>query len=136
MVEAPLFGTRELYDRLAEALNDDSTWLKKARDLDYTMTHVYTAPIDRVFSFRFDKGRLVDITDADLGVEITSDFVLTATPEVWEKVLVSQQVGAQIALVTGKIKVKGKMGALLKNMSAFNYLLEVLCGLNPVMSRV
>lgn len=136
MPDAPLFGTRELYDRLGEALNDDPTWLKKSKDLDYTMTHVYTAPIDKVFNFRFDKGRLVDITDADVGAEITSDFVLTATPEVWEKVLVSQQLGAQIALVTGKIKVKGKLGALLKNMSAFNYLLEVLCGLEPVLSRV
>lgn len=136
MAEAPLFGTRELYDRLADALNDDPAWLKKSRDLDYTMTHVYTAPIDKVFSFRFDKGRFVDVTEADTGSEITSDFVLTATPEVWEKVLVSQQIGAQIALVTGKIKVRGKLGALLKNMSAFNYLLEVLCGLEPVLSRV
>jgi putative sterol carrier protein len=136
MVEAPLFGTRELYDRLAAALNDDPAWLKKSRELDYTMTHVYTSPIDKVFSFRFDKGKLVDVTEVDAGGEVTSDFVLTATPQIWEKVLVSQQLSANIALVTGKIKVKGKMGVLLKNMSAFNYLLEVLCGLEPVLSRV
>ena len=48
--------------------------------------------------------------------------------------LVSQTITPQIALVTRKIAVEGKMTVLLKHISVFNYLLAVLIGLEPVMS--
>ena len=63
-----------------------------------------------------------------------ADFVLTGSPEVWERMLVSQTISPQIALVTRKISVDGKMSVLLKHISVFNYLLAVLIGLEPVMS--
>ena len=135
MADNPLFGTRELYDALGVALAADPAWERKGKELDYTMSHVYTAPIDKVFWFRFDKGALNDVTELASPDERPTDFVLTATPGVWESVLVTQEMGAQIAMVTRKIKVQGKMGVLLKNMGAFNHLLGVLTGLDPVMSR-
>jgi hypothetical protein len=128
----PLFGTREVYDALAEALNDDPKWLSKASVLNYTMTHVYTEPLNKTFTFRFEGGKLLDVRDVD--GPAPADFVLSGTPEVWERMLVSQTITPQIALVTRKIHVEGSMTTLLKHISVFNYLLAVLIGLDPVMS--
>ena len=128
----PLFGTREVYDALAEALNDDPKWLAKASVLNYTMTHVYTEPVNKTFTFRFEGGKLLDVRDVD--GPAPADFVLTATPEVWERMLVTQTITPQIALVTRKIHVDGSMTTLLKHITVFNYLLAVLTGLEPVMS--
>jgi hypothetical protein len=128
----PLFGTREIYDNLAEKLNDDPKWLEKATVLNYTMTHVYTEPLNKVFTFRFEGGKLLDVRDVD--GPAPADFVLTGSPQVWERMLVSQEITPQIALVTRKIGVDGKMSVLLKHISVFNYLLAVLIGLEPVMS--
>ena len=132
MTTRPLFGTREVYDGLAEALNDDPKWLAKAQVLNYTMTHVYTEPLNKTFTFRFEGGKLLDVRDVD--GPAPADFVLSGTPEVWERMLVSQTITPQIALVTRKIHVDGSMTALLKHITVFNYLLAVLIGLEPVMS--
>jgi len=61
----PIFGTREVYDALAETLNDDPKWLAKASVLNYTMTHVYTEPVNKTFTFRFEGGKLLDVRDVD-----------------------------------------------------------------------
>lgn len=128
----PLFGTRELYDALAEALNDDPKWLEKAAVLNYTMTHVYTAPLNKTFTFRFEAGKLLDVEDRDSPAP--ADFVLTATPEIWQRMLVDQSITPQVAMVTRKVQVDGKLSVLLKNISVFNYLLAVLIGLEPVLT--
>lgn len=128
----PLFGTREVYDALAEALNDDPKWLAKAQVLNYTMTHVYTEPLNKTFTFRFEGGKLLDVREVD--GPAPADFVLSGSPETWERMLVSQTITPQIALVTRKIHVDGSMTTLLKHISVFNYLLAVLTGLEPVMS--
>ena len=128
----PLFGTREVYDALAEALNDDPKWLAKAQVLNYTMTHDYTEPLNKTFTFRFEGGKLLDVRDVE--GPAPADFVLSASPEVWERMLVSQTITPQIALVTRKIHVEGSMTTLLKHITVFNYLLAVLTGLDPVMS--
>ena len=128
----PLFGTREVYDALAEALNEDPKWLAKAQVLNYTMTHVYTEPLNKTFTFRFEGGKLLDVRDVD--GPAPADFVLSGSPETWERMLVSQTITPQIALVTRKIHVDGSMTTLLKHITVFNYLLAVLTGLEPVMS--
>ena len=132
MTTRPLFGTREVYDALAEALNEDPKWLAKASILNYTMTHVYTEPLNKTFTFRFEGGKLLDVRDVE--GPAPADFVLTASPEIWERMLVTQTITPQIALVTRKIHVDGSMTTLLKHISVFNYLLAVLTGLDPVMS--
>ena len=63
-----------------------------------------------------------------------ADFVLTATPEIWQRMLVDQTISPQVAMVTRKVAVDGKLRVLLKHISVFNYLLAVLIGLEPVMS--
>ena len=131
-MQHPIFGTREVYDALAEALNDDPKWLAKATMLNYTMTHVYTEPINKTFTFRFEGGKLLDVREVD--GPAPADFVLTGTPETWERMLVSQTITPQIAMVTRKISVDGKLTVLLKHISVFNYLLAVLIGLEPVMT--
>lgn len=128
----PLFGTREVYDALAEALNEDPKWLAKAQVLNYTMTHVYTEPLNKTFTFRFEGGKLLDVREVD--GPAPADFVLSGSPETWERMLVSQTITPQIALVTRKIHVDGSMTTLLKHITVFNYLLAVLTGLEPVMS--
>jgi hypothetical protein len=128
----PLFGTREVYDALAEALNEDPKWLAKAQVLNYTMTHVYTEPLNKTFTFRFEGGKLLDVREVN--GPAPADFVLSGSPETWERMLVSQTITPQIALVTRKIHVDGSMTTLLKNITVFNYLLAVLTGLEPVMS--
>jgi hypothetical protein len=128
----PLFGTREVYDALAEALNEDPKWLAKAQVLNYTMTHVYTEPMNKTFTFRFEGGKLLDVREVD--GPAPADFVLSGSPQTWERMLVSQTITPQIALVTRKIHVDGSMTTLLKNITVFNYLLAVLTGLEPVMS--
>ena len=128
----PLFGTREVYDALAEALNEDPKWLAKAQVLNYTMTHVYSEPLNKTFTFRFEGGKLLDVHEVD--GPAPADFVLTGSPETWERMLVSQTITPQIALVTRKIHVDGSMTTLLKHITVFNYLLAVLTGLEPVMS--
>jgi hypothetical protein len=101
MTTRPLFGTREVYDALAEALNDDPEWLAKASVLNYTMTHVYTEPVNKTFTFRFEGGKLLDVRDVD--GPAPADFVLTGSPDTWERMLVSQTLSPQIAMVTRKI---------------------------------
>ena len=128
----PLFGTREVYDALAQALNEDPKWLAKAQVLNYTMTHVYTEPLNKTFTFRFEGGKLLDVRDVD--GPAPADFVLSGSPETWERMLVLQTITPQIALVTRKIHVDGSMTTLLKHITVFNYLLAVLTGLEPVMS--
>ena len=129
----PLFGTREIYDALAEKLNDDPKWLEKATVLNYTMTHVYSEPLNKTFTFRFEGGKLLDIEERD--GPAPADFVLSATPEVWERILVAQTLSPNVALVTRKLHVDGSMTTLLKHISVFNYLLNVLTSLDPVMTR-
>jgi hypothetical protein len=129
----PLFGTREVYDALAAGLNDDPKWLEKAKVLNYTMTHVYTEPVSKTFSFRFDAGKMLDIAETD--DVAPADFVLTATPEIWERMLVTQTLSPNVALVTRKVSVDGKLHVLLKHIGVFNYLLGVLTSLDPVMSE-
>lgn len=127
----PLFGTREVYDALAANLNEDPKWLEKAKVLNYTMTHVYTEPVNKTFTFRFDAGKLLDVRDVE--GEAPADFVLTASPEIWERMLVTQTISPNVALVTRKISVDGKLHVLLKHIGVFNYLLGVLTSLDPVM---
>ena len=102
----PLFGTREVYDALAEALNEDPKWLAKAQVLNYTMTHVYTEPMNKTFTFRFEGGKLLDVRERRRAGP--ADFVLTGSPEMWERMLVGQTISPQIALVTRKIDVDGQ----------------------------
>ncbi|HEY1972971.1 MAG TPA: hypothetical protein VGH89_33820 [Pseudonocardia sp.] len=128
----PTFGTRELYDALAEALNVDAVWLVKAKAMTFSMTHVYQGKIERAFRMEFTAGRISEVTVyGDPADAPPSVFVLTGDYDDWRDMLATAELSVNIALVSRKILVKGKMGALMKNIPQFNYIIGKLIELEP-----
>jgi hypothetical protein len=128
----PVFGTRSLYEALADGLAADPAWATKGKALTMTMTHVYTEPINRAFFMEFEEGAITTVEELASPDDRPAEYVLSASPEIWERVLVTQTLAANLALVSRRIAVKGKMGWILKNIGAFNHLLSVLTTLDPV----
>jgi putative sterol carrier protein len=121
----PLFGTRQMYEALAQRINNDPEWLQRAWHLSFSMAHVYTGAVNHSFSFRFDGGRLVDI--AEHGAP--ADFVLTASTETWEQVM-TRELDAKRAVVGKQIRVQGDMLTLIKHMVVLKGLVDHLVGLD------
>src|SRR5581483_11351026 len=90
------FGTVDFYQAMADQLNNDPAWADIGKDLSYSMVYVFTEPVDKRFFATFDQGKVT-------GVREPTD-----------------------AVTTGKMKVKGKMTTLLKNMKAFSYVIEAM----------
>ncbi|MET8249143.1 hypothetical protein ABZV31_35120 [Streptomyces sp. NPDC005202] len=132
MTSRPTFGTRELYDALAETLNGDPVWRKKARKMTFGMTHVYTGKLPLVVRMNFTEGVMSDVTVYDSVADApNSEFVLTGNSENWERMLVTGELSVNIALVSKQISVKGKMGPMMKNIPQFNYIIAKLIELEP-----
>lgn len=125
----PRFGTRQMYEALAQRINNDPEWLQRAGHLNFSMAHVYTGTVNRSYSFRFDGGRLVDIAEPGAPV----DFVLTAPAETWEQVLTGD-LDAKRAVVGKQIKVEGEMLTLIKHMVVLKGLVDHLVGLDVTVS--
>lgn len=121
----PLFGTRPMYEALAERLNNDPEWLERAGHLSFSMAHVYTGVVNHTFSFRFDAGRLIDIAEHNTPV----DFTLTAPAETWEQVM-TRQLDAKRAVVTKQIRVEGDMLTVIKHMVVLKGLVDHLSELD------
>jgi len=121
----PLFGTRPMYEALAQRVNNDPEWLGRAGHLSFSMAHVYTGVVNQTFSFRFDRGRLVDLAEHDT----TADFVLTAPAETWEQVM-TRQLDAKRAVVSKQIRVEGDMLTLIKHMVVLKGLVDHLTDLD------
>lgn len=119
----PLFGTRQMYELLAQRVNDDPEWLQRAGHMTYTMTHVYTEPVNRSFSVRIEAGRLVEIAEHD--GPAPGDFVLTASPEDWEQVATGE-LDAKRAIVAGQIQASGDKLTLLKHVVVLKKLVDHL----------
>jgi hypothetical protein len=133
-VKQPTFGTRELYDSLAESLNRDPTWLAKAKAMTFSMAHVYRLPDDsqRTFRMEFRNGTMSDVTTFDDPADLPDTaFVLRGSFEDWRDMLVTEELSVNVALVTRRIVVKGKMGTLMKNIPQFNYIISKLIELEP-----
>jgi hypothetical protein len=134
-MKQPTFGTRELYDSLAESLNSDPTWLAKARAMTYSMAHIYELSDGsrRTFRMEFRAGILSDIVEFDDPANLPETaFVLRGSYEDWRDMLATQELSVNVALVTRRIVVKGKMGALMKNIPQFNYIITKLIELEPM----
>ena len=116
----PLFGTGEMYEALARRVNDDPEWLARAGHMNFTMAHAYG---HRSCSFRFDGGRLVDVTEHD--GPAAADFVLTAPRETWEQA-VTGQLDVKRAIVTKQIQAGGDMLTLLKHVVVLKHLVRYL----------
>jgi hypothetical protein len=130
--QRPTFGTRELYDALAEALNHDEVWLKKAKKMSFGMTHVYTGATPLTVRMEFDSGVMGNVHQYEQPEDAPpSEFVLSGDSESWTQMLVTGELSVNIALVSRQILVKGKMGPLMKNIPQFNYIIARLIDLEP-----
>ena len=131
----PTFGTRELYDDLAESLNTDPKWLVKAKAMTFSMAHVYQWKdgAERTFRMEFRNGAMSDVTDAYGPDDLPATaLVLTGSFEDWRDMLVTEELSVNVAMVTRRIVVKGKMGTMMKNIPQFNYIISKLIELEPL----
>ena len=117
------FGTVEFYEAMGDMLNNDPEWAEVGKKLSYSMVYVYGAPLQREFYVTFDEGRVTEVREAGDGDADQADFVVSGAPDVWRGVF-QKEINPTAALTTGKLKVKGKMTTLLKNMSAFSYVVD------------
>jgi len=119
------FGSLAFYEAMAETLNDDPVWLDKGRKLTYAMVYRYEAPLEGDFFLRFDAGKVVEVKTPDVADVEHADFVISGSSDVWRAAF-EGSVNPTIALARGQIKVKGDTKQLIKNMSAFKYILEAM----------
>jgi hypothetical protein len=132
---SPTFGTRELYDDLATSLNSDPKWLAKAKAMTFSMAHVYQWEngTERTFRMEFSGGEMSDVTEFDDPAALPATArVLTGSFEDWRDMLVTEELSVNVAMVTRRIVVKGKMGTMMKNIPQFNYIISKLIELEPL----
>jgi putative sterol carrier protein len=89
------------------------------------MVFAYGPPVDRTFFLRFGEGKVFDVKELGGADAEQADFVLSAAPEVWRGIF-DQTINPTNALVKGQIKVKGKIAALLRHMTAFSYIIDAM----------
>lgn len=121
----PLFGTPEFFGAVAAALAADEVWAKKASNLTASMVYVYGEPMNRAMSVRFESGVLVSFESVDPSSPPAADFVISASGSLW-KAIATKQAKPTTAMASGKLKVKGKQTVLLRNMSAFTRLMDLM----------
>jgi hypothetical protein len=122
-------GTLGVYEALAEVLAADPDWATLGSGLDYSMVHVYTAPLDRAFYFRFEHGKLADLHEVDPAAA-EADYVLTGPPAVWgrvfSKVPKARASGFHLALSTNQIRFTGPfMQTYLRQTKPWEHLLDL-----------
>jgi hypothetical protein len=119
------FGTVAVYEAMADLLNHDPVWADKGKSIDYSMIFDYGSPVEKTFFLRFGDGKVFDVKELPGTDAVKADFVLSAAPDVWRGIF-DQTINPTNALVKGQIKVKGKIAALLRHMTAFSYIIEAM----------
>lgn len=116
------FGTVGFYEAMADQLNRDPEWTTLGKAISYSMIFDYGPPVDKRFFALFDEGRVIEVREAAPD-ESDVDFAISGPADLWRGIF-DQTVNPTAALMKGQMKVKGKMTALLKNMNAFNYVID------------
>lgn len=119
------FGTLEFYEAMGEALNEDPVWAEKGKNIDFDMAYKYEAPIEGQFFVSFDKGRVVAVRDASQEDLDKADFLISGSSDVWRGCF-DGSINPTVAMTRGKLRVRGKMAQMLKNMPAFMYIQETM----------
>jgi hypothetical protein len=124
-------GTVGVYESMAELLNADPEWESLGGDIDCSMIHVYTEPVNKAFYMRFHDGKVTDVHEVADPEQMPADFVLTAKLDVWKrvysKVPKARASGFHLALSTGQIRFTGPyMVAYLKKVKAWEHLLDLM----------
>lgn len=127
----PLFATVGFYQALAESLNSDPSWLEMASPISYSMIYGYGPPVDKGFFVRFEEGKVTEVCELNSADEREADFVITGNTEHWLAVL-QRSLNPNVAMMTGKLKIKGPQSVLVRYMKPFSYLLDKMTELDPV----
>lgn len=128
----PELGSKAMYDKLAEVLNGDPNWLRRAKNLNLSMVHGYLFDPPRFYRMEFQSGQMANIQEfSDVAEAPPTELVLRAPVSVWEQLLITGELSVNTGILSRKLKVEGKMTPLMKNMPAFNYLLGKLIELDP-----
>ncbi len=118
--------TKDWVDALADALKKDEVYQEKAKGFDsYYQFVVEPVPEQGVTEQRACGLKLPQCDETWEGVRPDSDFVMTASYDVFHKIMTGQ-IGATWAITTRKAKVKGNMAKLLRYTGAINRYVEVL----------
>lgn len=118
-------GTVEFYEAMADALNSDPVWAEKGKNIDFNMAYKYEAPIEGQFYVSFDKGKVVAVRNADQHDLDRADFLISGSSDVWRGCF-DGSINPTVAMTRGKLRVRGKMAQMLKNMPAFMYIQETM----------
>lgn len=118
-------GTVEFYEAMGEALNNDPVWADKGKNIDFDMAYKYEAPVEGQFFVSFDKGRVVTVREATQEDIDTADFCISGSSDVWRGCF-DGSINPTVAMTRGKLRVRGKMAQMLKNMPAFMYIQDTM----------
>lgn len=115
------FFTREFFEELAERLNGDEEWNRKAGDLN---TRIIATCNDRDISVMLDiaNGK---ITVKDTAPDDPSDFKFEGDYASWEKTG-RGEADLQTLVMTGKMRFKGSMSKIMSMMGQLNRLVAVI----------
>src|SRR5690606_5081752 len=108
-------GSLEFYQAMGEALNNDPEWAEKGKNIDFDMAYKYEAPVEGQFFVSFDKGRVVTVREASQEDLDNADFTISGSSDVW-KGCFDGSINPTVAMTRGKLRVRGKMAQMLKNM--------------------
>ncbi|MFC3778470.1 SCP2 sterol-binding domain-containing protein [Mycolicibacterium holsaticum] len=119
------FGTLSFYEVMAEQLNNDLEWKDIGKNLSYAMVYNYEAPLEGSFYTKFDNGEVVEVREASPVDIENADFVISGSSDVWKDCF-TDAINPTVAMTRGKLRVRGKMTQLLKNMAAFQYVITAM----------
>jgi putative sterol carrier protein len=114
-------GTLGFYQEMAERLNSDPAWSETGKTISFNMAYKYEAPIEGQFFVAFDHGKVTEVRDASQADLDAADYVISGSSEVWRGCF-DGSINPTVAMTRGKLRVRGKMAQLLKNMPAFMYI--------------
>ncbi len=115
------FFTKEFFEDLAQRLNVDDEWKKKAGSLT---TKIIATCTDRDLSMMLDIQNGA-ITTTEVAMDEPSDFKFEGNYEAWQKTG-KGEADLQTLVMTGKIKFKGSMSKIMAMMGQLNRLVTVL----------
>ena len=129
-----LFGTQEWLDEFCLALNKDETYAQAARDYEGPMVCVSTPAADSqalplIFYFDPYHGLIRDWAILSSPESRPADFILTAAYADWQKIC-RGRLDLIKAVMARKLKVQGRMTALLKHTRAAQALVRVMAAMD------
>ncbi|KAA1394233.1 SCP2 sterol-binding domain-containing protein [Aeromicrobium ginsengisoli] len=118
-------GSVEFYQAMADELNSDPVWAEKGKNIDFDMAYKYEAPIEGQFFVSFEQGKVTAVRDASQEDLDSADFLISGSSDVWRGCF-DGSINPTVAMTRGKLRVRGKMAQMLKNMPAFMYIQETM----------